>query len=244
MDGCGSPSWPHPRESRPPRCATTSGSDSSTLPARTSSGYRDYGEDAAARLLFITRARRMGLSCEQVTDLIPVWDGANCGAAQERVGRLIDREADGDRRADRGARGVRRAARHGSCGARGGAGAAGMPGRPHLLRPDVLGAGPLPSSSSLGARPARSAAENDRAFRPSSRTSPWRPKDDADDPRLAGQPAGLFGADPLTVGGGRDTDPAEHRAQVERDHHRRRGATMYRDPVCGRFSRNATNPSP
>ena len=36
-----------------------------TLPARTSSGYRDYGEDAAARLLFITRARRMGLSCEQ-----------------------------------------------------------------------------------------------------------------------------------------------------------------------------------
>jgi DNA-binding transcriptional MerR regulator len=61
-----------------------------TLPARTASGYRDYGEDAAARLLFITRARRMGLSCEQVTDLIPVWDGVNCGAAQERVGRLID----------------------------------------------------------------------------------------------------------------------------------------------------------
>ena len=61
-----------------------------TLPARTSSGYRDYGEDAAARLLFITRARRMGLSCEQVTDLVPVWDGANCEAAQERVGRLID----------------------------------------------------------------------------------------------------------------------------------------------------------
>jgi DNA-binding transcriptional MerR regulator len=60
-----------------------------TLPARTSSGYRDYGDDAAARLLFITRARRMGLSCEQVTDLIPVWDGVNCGAAQERVGRLI-----------------------------------------------------------------------------------------------------------------------------------------------------------
>ena len=61
-----------------------------TLPARTSSGYRDYGEDAAARLLFITRARRMGLSCEQVTDLVPVWDGSKCEAAKERVGRLID----------------------------------------------------------------------------------------------------------------------------------------------------------
>jgi DNA-binding transcriptional MerR regulator len=61
-----------------------------TRPARTSSGYRDYGEDAAARLLFITRARRMGLSCEQITALIPVWAGTNCGAAQERVSRLID----------------------------------------------------------------------------------------------------------------------------------------------------------
>jgi DNA-binding transcriptional MerR regulator len=61
-----------------------------TLPARTSSGYRDYGEDAAANLLFITRARRMGLSCGQITDLIPVWAGTNCGAAQERVTRLID----------------------------------------------------------------------------------------------------------------------------------------------------------
>ncbi len=61
-----------------------------TSPDRTSSGYRDYGEDAAARLLFIARARRMGLSCEQVTDLIPVWAGTNCGATQSRVRRLID----------------------------------------------------------------------------------------------------------------------------------------------------------
>jgi DNA-binding transcriptional MerR regulator len=59
-------------------------------PRRTSSGYRDYGDDAAARLLFITRARRMGLSCEQVTSMLPVWDGANCGATQERVTRLIE----------------------------------------------------------------------------------------------------------------------------------------------------------
>ena len=60
------------------------------LPARTSSGYRDYGEDAAVQLLFITRARRMGLSCEQITSLIPIWAGTNCGAAQDRVGRLIE----------------------------------------------------------------------------------------------------------------------------------------------------------
>lgn len=59
-------------------------------PARTASGYRDYADDAAAQLRFITRARRMGLSCEQITALIPVWAGANCGAAHERVGRLVD----------------------------------------------------------------------------------------------------------------------------------------------------------
>lgn len=58
-------------------------------PARTASGYRDYGQDAAGRLLFIARARRMGLSCDQVTDLLPVWAGTNCGAAQDRVLRLI-----------------------------------------------------------------------------------------------------------------------------------------------------------
>ena len=60
------------------------------LPDRTASGYRDYGEDAAGRLLFITRARRMGLSCEQITELIPVWAGTNCGAARDRVVRLVE----------------------------------------------------------------------------------------------------------------------------------------------------------
>jgi DNA-binding transcriptional MerR regulator len=58
-------------------------------PARTASGYRDYGADAAARLLFITRARRMGLSCEQITALIPVWAGTNCGATHDQVELLI-----------------------------------------------------------------------------------------------------------------------------------------------------------
>ena len=59
-------------------------------PARTESGYRDYDEDAAARLLFVFRARKMGLSCDQITELLPIWDGTNCAAAHERVGQLID----------------------------------------------------------------------------------------------------------------------------------------------------------
>jgi DNA-binding transcriptional MerR regulator len=60
------------------------------VPVRTASGYRSYGADEVARLLFITRARRIGLSCEQITSLLPVWAGTNCSAARDRVGRLID----------------------------------------------------------------------------------------------------------------------------------------------------------
>ena len=47
------------------------------------------------RLLFISRARRMSLSCDQISELLPVWAGTNCGAAHERVSRLIeDKQAD------------------------------------------------------------------------------------------------------------------------------------------------------
>ena len=58
-------------------------------PARTASGYRDYDDVDAARLLFISRSRRMGLSCEQIIELLPIWDGTNCASAQERVRELI-----------------------------------------------------------------------------------------------------------------------------------------------------------
>ena len=60
------------------------------VPARTPGGYREYDEDAGARLLFVRRARLMGLTCDQITELLPVWDGTNCAAARERVGRLLD----------------------------------------------------------------------------------------------------------------------------------------------------------
>ena len=59
-------------------------------PERTPSGYRDYDDDAANRLLFIARARRIGLDCDQIADLLPIWDGTDCRAAHERVSELID----------------------------------------------------------------------------------------------------------------------------------------------------------
>jgi DNA-binding transcriptional MerR regulator len=61
-----------------------------SAPARTESGYRDYGEEDAARLLFVTRARRMGISCEQITDLLPIWNGVNCTAAHDAITQLVE----------------------------------------------------------------------------------------------------------------------------------------------------------
>jgi DNA-binding transcriptional MerR regulator len=64
-------------------------------PDRTASGYRDYDGDDAARLLFISRARRIGLSCEQIADLLPIWNGTDCSAAHQRVRELIvDKQAE------------------------------------------------------------------------------------------------------------------------------------------------------
>jgi DNA-binding transcriptional MerR regulator len=60
------------------------------FPARTMSGYRDYDDEAAVRLLFVTRARKMGLGCDQIAALLPIWAGTNCEAAHQRVVTLID----------------------------------------------------------------------------------------------------------------------------------------------------------
>jgi len=59
-------------------------------PARTESGYRVYTLDAEARLRFIVRAKRLGLSLEQVGELLGVWDGESCAATQEHLLHLLD----------------------------------------------------------------------------------------------------------------------------------------------------------
>jgi DNA-binding transcriptional MerR regulator len=59
-------------------------------PTRTASGYRSYDDATAARLVFVTRAKRLGLSLEQIAELLPVWDGVNCGATHDEITRLVD----------------------------------------------------------------------------------------------------------------------------------------------------------
>lgn len=58
-------------------------------PGRSASGYRLYGVDDEARLLFITRGKRLGLSLDEIADLLAIWDGTNCGATQERLSLLL-----------------------------------------------------------------------------------------------------------------------------------------------------------
>jgi len=59
-------------------------------PPRTPSGYRAYDDEATARLLFVTRAKRIGLSLEQIAEVLPIWDGVNCAATHEQITRLVE----------------------------------------------------------------------------------------------------------------------------------------------------------
>ncbi|WP_328647161.1 MerR family transcriptional regulator [Amycolatopsis sp. NBC_00348] len=70
------------------------------LPAeRTGSGYRVYGEDAVARLEFISSAKVLGLPLEEIRELLGVWEQGVCAAVRERMLPLVaDRIADADRR--------------------------------------------------------------------------------------------------------------------------------------------------
>ncbi|RKN45008.1 MerR family transcriptional regulator [Streptomyces hoynatensis] len=49
------------------------------LPAgRTASGYRIYGEDAVERLAFIGAAKHLGLTLEEIAELLDVWESGAC----------------------------------------------------------------------------------------------------------------------------------------------------------------------
>lgn len=56
---------------------------------RTASGYRLYDEDALGRLAFIARAKQLGCSLEEITDLVGIWDGQRCGPVQKRFHDLV-----------------------------------------------------------------------------------------------------------------------------------------------------------
>ena len=57
--------------------------------SRTDSGYRLYDDETLARLGFIARAKQLGCSLEEITDLLGIWDGEQCGPVQKRFHDLV-----------------------------------------------------------------------------------------------------------------------------------------------------------
>ena len=56
---------------------------------RTEGGYRLYDDDSLDRLAFIARAKQLGCSLEEITDLVDIWDGQRCGPVQRRFHELV-----------------------------------------------------------------------------------------------------------------------------------------------------------
>jgi DNA-binding transcriptional MerR regulator len=56
---------------------------------RTAAGYRLYDDDTLTRLTFIARAKHLGCSLEEISDLVGIWDGERCGPVQRRFHALV-----------------------------------------------------------------------------------------------------------------------------------------------------------
>jgi len=57
--------------------------------ARSASGYRIYDSRTLDRLAFIARAKDLGCSLEEITDLVGTWDAEKCGPVQRRFHSLV-----------------------------------------------------------------------------------------------------------------------------------------------------------
>jgi DNA-binding transcriptional MerR regulator len=57
---------------------------------RTGAGYRLYDERSLARLELIGRAKQLGCTLEEITDLTELWDAEDCAPAQARLRALVD----------------------------------------------------------------------------------------------------------------------------------------------------------
>ncbi|WHT23604.1 MerR family transcriptional regulator [Crossiella sp. CA-258035] len=56
------------------------------LPAeRTPAGYRHYGQDAVERLEFIGAAKHLGLSLEEIAELLAVWESGFCAEVKAQL---------------------------------------------------------------------------------------------------------------------------------------------------------------
>ena len=60
---------------------------------RSPAGYRLYDDRAIERLQFIGRAKQLGLSLEEITELAELWDADSCAPVQHRLTGLVEEKA-------------------------------------------------------------------------------------------------------------------------------------------------------
>ncbi|MDN3359785.1 MerR family transcriptional regulator [Actinomadura sp. DC4] len=66
---------------------------------RSVSGYRLYGQDAVERLRFVGAAKDLGLSLEEIAELLAVWESGACSEVRADLRpRLVTRITDAERR--------------------------------------------------------------------------------------------------------------------------------------------------
>ena len=58
-------------------------------PARPPAGYRTYDAASIETLRFIARAKRLGLSLDDISDLVTLFDDRRCEPVQERLRALL-----------------------------------------------------------------------------------------------------------------------------------------------------------
>lgn len=67
-------------------------------PARTPAGYRVYDDRTIERLRFVARGKDLGLSLEEIAELLPAWDADDCGEVASplaaRVAAKVDETRD------------------------------------------------------------------------------------------------------------------------------------------------------
>jgi MerR family transcriptional regulator, copper efflux regulator len=56
---------------------------------RSEAGYRIYDTSVLPRLSFVARAKQLGCTLEEITDLLEVWDQSSCGPVQRRFHALV-----------------------------------------------------------------------------------------------------------------------------------------------------------
>ena len=57
---------------------------------RTDAGYRLYDDRSLAKLAFIARAKQLGCTLEEITDLVTAWESEQCEPVQARLRSLVE----------------------------------------------------------------------------------------------------------------------------------------------------------